>query len=333
VIATRHLLVALAKLTGQSGALDEIELLVKHPTALRKLPCLVFVGLREGTHLKDVRAEEIHGAVLFYEYILGAPTGVFATDDVSGERTVLAHHTIRAQVAEQACRILIAHGAAVCLASVSDVPAPGPRPVRGEPDLDAPCSVAVRIRTQARDLELGNSLGETMAAFGKNTRRNFRRYRQRVEQDLGATFVPNVQITPEDFLELNRCSTNPVPEEDAAWRYHFAMSSSRRLLIGMRDNAGRWLSLIAGTRYPDLSTVMRSFLLEHESAIGTRKLLFKGGTPHSMGLSLAPAETLDVVVVRKGIRGWLLRRLAHWIFPRSNFLGRALEDQSLAWTA
>ena len=349
VVAMRPLLVGLARLTGQAGALDQIDLLVKQPTALRKTPCLVLVGLKEGVAPERARAEDLQGAALFYEYlVMGVPTGAYATDDVSGERTVLAYHAIRAQVAEQACRILIAHGASVCLASVTDVPPPGPQRVlesRG-----AACDLAIRVRTQGRDLELGSTLDETMGAFGRNTRRNFRRYRQRVEEDLGAQFEPWVQISPEDFLELNRSSTNPALEEVAAWRYQFATASARRLFAGVRDRDGRWLSLIAGTRYDDhtyiewqmnreglpkysLSTVMRSFLLEHESRIGTKKLLFKGGTPHSMGLSLQPAETLDVVAVRRGVRGWLVRRLAHWIFPQSNFLGRALEDESLAWIA
>ena len=351
VIELRPLLVALARITGQAGALDQIELLVKHPTALRKSPCLVLVGVPEGIRPQDVRAEDLEGAALLYEYLVaGLPTGVYATDDVSGERTVLARQAVRAHVAEQACRILIAHGAAVCLASVTDIPAPGPRRVFEPPQNGVPCNMAVRVRTQGRDLELGSTLDETMAAFGKNTRRNFRRYRHRVEAELGAVFVPFVRIGPEEFLELSRCSTNPVPEEDAAWRYHFATSSAQRLFAGMRDRDGRWLSLIAGTRYSDhtyiewqvnreglpkysLSTVMRSFLLEYESSIGTHKLLFKGGTPHSMGLSLTPAETLDVLVVRRGLRGWLLRKLSRWIFPQSNFLARALGDHSLAWIA
>jgi hypothetical protein len=348
VIAMRPLLVELARMTGQRGALDQIGLLVKQPSALRKRPCLVLVGLRAGVAPEEARAEDVHGAALLYEYMIaGLPTSVYATDDVSGERTVLAPGPVRVQVAELACRLLVARGASVCLASITNVPAPGPR--RAVEQCGG-CNVALRVRIQYRDLELGSTLDETMAAFGRNTRRNFRRYRQRVEEDLGAVFVPWARIAPEEFLELNRSSTNRVTEDEAAWRYHFATSSSQRLFAGMRDREGNWLSLIAGTRYADhtyiewqinreglprysLSTVMRSFLLEHESRIGTRKLLFKGGTPHSMGFSLQPAETLDVVVVRRGLRGWLLRRLAHWVFPRSNFLGRALEDQSLAWIA
>lgn len=348
VIAIRPLLVALARRTGQSGTLDEIDILVKHPTALRKLPCLVLVGPAEGTPIEQLRVQDLQGAVLFYEYVLGLPTGVFATDDISGERTALAEQSIRAELAEQACHLLIARGAAVCLATVSDLPAPGPRPVRPSPDLHGTSHVAIRTRTQPRDLELGPSLDATLALFGKHTRRNFRLARRRAEAELGVTFVPSVRIAPEEFMELNRYSARAVPPDEAAWRYHFAASSPQRLFAGMRDRDGRWLSIIAGTRYPDhtyiewqlnrtdlprysLSTVMRSFLLEHESRIGTRKLLFKGGTPHSMGLSLKPAETLDILVVRRGLRGYLLRHLSRWILPRSNFLGRVLEDDSLSW--
>jgi hypothetical protein len=79
--------------------------------------------------------------------------------------------------------------------------------------------------------------------------------------------------------------------------------------------------------------VLRSYLLEHEIYRGTRLLTFNGGTPHTMGDSLDPVNVLDVIAVRPGLRGRLLQAFAHRLLPRSNFLGRALEDSSLAWIA
>ncbi len=350
VIAMRPLLIELGRRTGQAGVLDQVHLLVQTPTALRKIPYVVLVDVRAGVAIQDVTADDLKGAVLLYEYVLaGIPTGVFATDDIHGERTILAPRERRAEIAEQACCILVAHGAAVSLISVEGA-SPAPRLAQPGASLDRSCSVGMRVRVQGRDLHLQGTLEETMAEFGKNTRRNFRRYRHRAEVDLGATFVPWVRITPEEFLDLNRRSTNPVPEGEAAWRYHFVTASPNRLLCGLRAADGRWLSVIAGTRRGhvaqiewqvnraglprySLSTVMRSFMLEHEIALGTHKLIFQGGTPHSMGLSLAPAQMLDIVVVKRGLRGWLLRHIAHRGFPKSNFLRRTLHDTALAWVA
>ncbi|MDP9037934.1 MAG: hypothetical protein M3O02_01510 [Acidobacteriota bacterium] len=346
----RPLLVELGRRTGQSGLLDLVHLLVKAPSALRKTPCLILVGLRRGVHAHNATADDLDGAVLLYEYTVGPfRTGLFATDDISGARTVLAPRERRAQVAEQACRILAAHGATMSLISVEGA-APGPR--LAQPGLlpDGSCRIGMRVRSQARDLHLGATLEATMAAFGRNTRRNFRRYRQRAEDDLGAVFVPSVALAPEQFLELNRRSTNPVPEDDAAWRHHYVTSSPNRLFAGLRARDGRWLSLIAGSRVGkdvriewqvnrgglprySLTTVMRACVLEHEISLGTRTLLFEGGTPHSMGLSLSPGHVLDILAIRRGLPAGLLRWLGRWVLPRSNFLGRALQDKSLAWVA
>ena len=327
--------------------MDLIHLLVKTPTALRKIPCVVLVGLAKGISPAKATAADVQGAVLLYEYMVGdIGTGVFATDDITGERTVLAPPELRAEIAEKACRILAAHGAAISLVSLERTSINEPQVKAHEAD-GPPCHIATRVRIKERDLILHKTMDETLASLGKNTRRNFRRYRTRLEEDLGVTFVPWVRISPEDFIELHCHATNPVSVSEAAWRYHFLSSSSDRLFAGMRDANGRWLSLIGGSRHRDyvqidwqvnrndlprysLSTVMRSYLLEHEIALGTRRILFKGGTPHTMRLSLLPAETLDIVVVRHSFRGWLLRNFARWL-PPSNFLGRTLADNSLAW--
>lgn len=350
VIDMRPLLVEFGYRSGQAGVLDHIHLLVSTPTALRKIPTLVLVGLRSGVRPEEANSNDLHGIVLLYEYTAaGVPTGIYATDDVTGERTVLGPRERRAQIAEQACRILADHGAVVSLVSVEGV-APAPRPTPAGQEPDPSCRVGMRVRTQGRDLLLSDTLDATLATFGRHTRRNFRLYRRRAEADLSSTFVPCVRIQPEEFLELNRSSTNPVSEEEAAWRYHFISSIPNRLFSGVRAADGRWLSLVAGTRHGgevhvewqvnraglprySLSTVMRSYLLEHEIALGTGKLLFRGGTPHSMGLSLSSAEILDIILVKRDLRVWLLRQLSRWGLPRPNFLGRALDDTDLAWVA
>jgi hypothetical protein len=80
-----------------------------------------------------------------------------------------------------------------------------------------------------------------------------------------------------------------------------------------------------------LSTVMRSYLLEHEIALGTKQLEFEGGTAHSMRHAFVNSKAADMIVVRRSLCGWLLRRSARWIFPDNNFVRTALLDKELQW--
>jgi hypothetical protein len=344
------LLMELSHRTGQAAAMDPLEFLVNSPTALGKTPYLVLAGLRAGVRGEQATANDVQGAVLLYEYrVAGIGSQVFATDDVTGHRTVIAPAEIRAEVAGTACSALARQGALMALISFEaesgqDV-APPSALMHGPP-----CHVAVRTRTVARDLLLEDTLDATLAILGKNTRRNFRRYRVRLEEDLGATFVPRVEIGREQFLALNRTSTNRVPEAEAAWRYACLQGLPGRMFTGVQAADGRWLSLIAGCRHDgvteidwqmnqadlprySLSTVMRSYLLEHELALGTKRLIFKGGTPHSMRHSLLGSRTVDLIVVRRSVRAWLLWKLSRWIFPKSNFLSNVLQDTEIDWNA
>jgi hypothetical protein len=89
---------------------------------------------------------------------------------------------------------------------------------------------------------------------------------------------------------------------------------------------------LAGLPRCSLSTVMRSYVLEHEIELGNRQLAFTGGTPHSIRHSFACMDVTDVIAVRGSTAGWLLRRLARWTIPENNFLGQTLRDETLNWT-
>lgn len=361
VSAMQPLLVDLGRRTGQTGALDLVSLLVRAPSALRKTPCLVLVDLRAGVAPQHAQAQDLRGAVLLYEYRLaGANTGLFATDDIHGERTVLAAPEHRTAVAEAAGRALIERGAIAALISFESGPQasglgyggnteqfPCPAEFQSRGEWKPAFEIALRTRSKERDLLLRSTLDDTLATLGPSTRRNLRRYRMRAKQELGLRWVPDVQITPEEFLELDQASTNPAGRELAAWRYHFVHAQSGRVFTGLRDGAGRWLSLLAGYRHGEttvlewqmnrdglprhsLSTVLRSFVIESEIARGTRVLRFKGGTPHTISHWLEPAITTDLIVLRHGTRGETLRWLSP-LFPESNFLGRTLTDPALCW--
>jgi hypothetical protein len=207
----------------------------------------------------------------------------------------------------------------------------------------------MRIRHVPRYLPLAATLEETLARMGRHTRRNLRYYRRRLETDLGATFVPCVAMDRTQFMEVNRCSMYPVADDLAGWRYDSMGRLPGALFVGVQANDGRWLSLVGGHRRGgmteivwqmnraglprySLSTAMRAYLLEHEIALGTKQLEFEGGTPHSIRHSFAHVQSVDVVVLRRSLRGWLLRRFADRLLPETNFVREALLDRDLLWT-
>jgi hypothetical protein len=184
--------------------------------------------------------------------------------------------------------------------------------------------------------------------LGKRTRRNLRYYRRRAEADLGATFIPSMAVSREQFIKMNRASTNPAPQADAAWRYDCLGDLPGSMFAGVRARDGRWLSVVGGRRHEgvteiewqmnraglprhSLSTVMRSYLMEHEAALGTTTMMFRGGTSHSMRNALIDSHVLDILVVRRSRLAWLVRQLAARLFPESNFLGKVLRDKGLVW--
>jgi hypothetical protein len=348
--AWRRLLVEFSHRTGQAGAMDALDLWLDAPSARTKTPYLVLVGLRHAAYRGRITADNLDGAVLIYEYkVVGRGTGVLATDDVTGERTVIAPPGMRAAIAEIACRKLLEDGAKLALVSLAgDIETERPRVVDSGQSGPA-CRIATRKRLVPRYLPLAETFEATLATLGKHTRRNLRYYRRRVQIDFGAEFVPHVEISRDEFLEMNRASTNPLPAATAAWRYESIQQLVSPVFCGVRAGDGTWLSLIGGRRRPgavdidwqmnlagmprySLCTAMRAFLLEYEVSRGTTKLFFEGGTPHPMRHSFACTDAVDVIVHQRSAGAWLLRRFARWVFPQNNFLGQALRDKSLLWS-
>ena len=348
VLAKWGMLVELSHRTGQTGAMDSLDYFLSTPAVLRKTPYLMLVGLRPGVKAEDATADDVVGASLLYEYrIARLGVKVFATDDKSGRRTVIAPPEIRTRVAELVCRTLVAKGAVTILITLEgdeEARREGPE-IPGQPE----CWIATRARATPGYLPLGRTLDQTLAAMGRHTRRNLRYYRRRLETDLGANFVPRVEISLETFLELNRSSTMPIPDKAAAARYKSQGQMAKGLFAGVRSGDGRWLSLIGGRRHEgtteiewqinraglprySLSTVMRSYLLEHEIAAGATKLIFEHGTSHPMRHAFVTSTAVDILVRRHSLRERVLRQFAHRIFPERNLLRDALLDTDVTWT-
>ncbi len=89
----------------------------------------------------------------------------------------------------------------------------------------------------------------------------------------------------------------------------------------------RWVE----SRKYSVGTVIRSYLIEHEIAIGMQKLFFEGGTPHSMRHSFLSEEAMDIVVMNRSLPVFLLRNIARWLRPEKNFLLQTLMSPAVKW--
>jgi hypothetical protein len=343
-----EMLQELCQRTGQSGTMECLDYLLHTPTALKKTPILVLVGPDAvGVNATRATADDVVGAVLLYEYrVAGLGTRVFATDDATGERTVIAPTSLRAKVAAAACRSLMERGALTVLISFESM-AEADVAVETRAGLSAEergvvSWAAKQRRAVPRYLPLEESLEATLATLGRHTRRNLRYYRRRLETEVGAVFVPHVVMQKGEFLAINRRSINLVPDAVAARRYSAIQQTAGALFAGVRARDGRWLSMIGGRRQLQVTeidwqmnlagTVMLSYMLEREICLGTKKLAFRGGTPHSMRHSFVSVDAVDVIAQRQSATAWLLRKLSRWILPEKNFLGQVLRDGNLRWT-
>jgi hypothetical protein len=344
IVAKWEMLQTLCERTGQTGVMHWLDYQISKPTEAKKIPTMLLVGLPENMSPAEATADDVLGVVMLYEYKFASiGLQLFATADMVGRRTVIAPAAMRTQVAEAACAKLIEQGALAVM--ITYMPEAQPLSARERPA--AKFEMARQERSVPLGLVLGSTFDETLATLGKHTRRNLRSYRRRLESDRGSEFVPQAEISRTDFLTFNQASMNPFSDAMARFRYDSAQSESGMMFAGMRAQDGQWLSLIGGRRYRDaldidwqmnlagmthysLSTVMRSYVLEHETGLGTKNMVFTGGTPHSIRHSFACVEATDLVALRRSFAGRALRSLSRRLL-RGNFMGQTLSNDQLRW--
>lgn len=349
ILSLQPLLVELARVSSQVGAADYIDYFLTQPYMGGKIPSLVLLTSTTTRSISNLGQSDVLGAVLLHEYQLsGIPLNVFVTEDYAGERNVFAPAAIRSAVALRAVEHLLSRGAHLVVVSLKDADfgaeISSPR-LNAKPSTFS-WSTAQRILT--RRLPLGISYDATLATLGAHTRRNLRYYRRRAEDQLQCTLVPDAQISEEQFIALNRICSYPTPDFVSRWRYRTAHTVPGCLFAGIRSQAGDWLSVVGGRRCHgtmsidwqmnqtrffnlSLSTVMRSYLIEHEISQGSRTLLFEGGTPHSMQLSFLPDHVVDLVGARNSVPARLLRHHASALLPTNSFLRQVLSRTDLVW--
>ncbi|MGA7156127.1 MAG: hypothetical protein WBY53_04735 [Acidobacteriaceae bacterium] len=358
VIKLSPLLEALAERWDQAGAMHWLSFFLRASSFQGKKPCLVLIlepGVTATAETASLlRPEQVYAAVLLFEYrVMGLPTGAFCTDDWAGFRTVVGPDAERGAMAAIAADALIATGAQIVL--ISYLHAVGTES-GFVPAMRHASRWAFRSRPVATTLMLEPTVKATLAKLGKSTRFNLGYYRRRLNAAMNCEFVADARgmLIEGELDAVNRGSLNPVRPDEFRLQYESACKLPGGFLLGLRDDRGQWLSLIGGWRQGDVTvlywqmnasgfeklsigTAMRSYFLEHEVQSGARKLVYYGGTPHSMGNSFVPQEATDLIVRRPSIGAFTLRTLARlfvslrYVTRVNSLLVQSITDSQITW--
>jgi hypothetical protein len=352
ILRVQPILVSLCALCEQTGAMDYLEYFLTGTDNLKKIPYLVLVEKRPNLELAELRAEDLKGAVLVYEYkVLGMPSRVFTTSDFNGSRAVIAPPSERAKISTSVGRYLMKRGAQVVMLSYAgEGNETWSQCFDGSLEGDKKRWWTSQTREVGATIVLEKTVDDTLAAMGKHTRRNLRYYRRKAEAELNCTFEGDVKhlLNKAQLTELNLASTHPVPEHVLDRRISTMKALEGLFCVGVKAPNGQWISLVGGRRHHGVSeidwqmnrgglekysvgTVIRAYLIEHEIEIGTSRLFFEGGTPHSIRHAFASEKAVDIVVAQRSMFVSLLRGIAHWSPPKNNFLLQTLVDPALRW--
>jgi hypothetical protein len=351
ILRMRDVLVAFSAHCLQAGAMDYLEYFLTLSENIKKKPYLVIVTSRPHRNVFQLRAEDLTGAALVYEYkLLGISTSVFSTSDYNGIRTVIAPVASRAKVAAMVCRYLIDEGAQVVLLTFSAAIEAGPIPYVEGTEGRGKFQWTTQSREVGASLVLEDTVSATLAHLGSHTRRNLRYYRRKAEAELACSFAGDVRgtLTRNQLRELNQASTHPVPRAVLERRYATLKMLEGGFCVGVRSASGEWISLMAGRRHHEVTeidwqinrgglakysigTVIRAYLIEHEIAVGMKRLFFEGGTPHTLRHSFLSETAIDIVAARPSRRVSLLRRGASLLRLHKNYLLQVLLDPALKW--
>lgn len=350
VLRLRAVLADLCARCGQVGALDYLEYFLTATENLKKIPHLVLVTSRTDVEAAELRAEDIEGAVLVYEYkVAGFRSTLFAACDYNGSRAVIAPASLRRQVSAAVCRYLMDHGAQVVLLSMEPgSPESCQTSFEGAMTGDRKHWWGTQRREVGATITLQKTFDATLATMGKHTRRNLRYYRRKAEAELNCSFASDVKnsLTMSQLVELNQSSTHPVLQSTLERRYKTTKSMEGFFCVGLSGDGGEWISLLGGRRHHGVTevdwqmnrsglakysvgTVIRSYLIEYEITTGTKKLFFEGGTPHTMRHSFLTEEAMDIVVINRSL--FRLRNAARWLHLEKNFLVQTLMSPTVKW--
>jgi hypothetical protein len=353
VLAQSSLLESLAERCDQAGAMNWLAYFLAASSFKHKNPCLVLM-MKSGAPTSSPRLEDVHAAVLLFEYrVLGILSGAFSTDDWSGFRSVIAPEAERADISAMAAAALLRSGAQIVL--ISHRQPPKSRSTVA-PAISRAAMWASAKRPIAITLDLEPTIEATLAKLGKSTRFNLGYYRRRLQAVEPCEFIADAcGLLQEDELEaLNLGSLNPVSPAEFRLQYESACKLPGGFMLGLRNLRGKWVSLIGGWRQGDVTVLhwqmnatgyeklsigsaMRAYFLQHEVEGGAKKLIYYGGTRHSMGNSFEREEVNDLIVRRRSLRSDALYGAMRLLAPIRSQLGinsqlvQAIGNDQLDW--
>jgi hypothetical protein len=356
ILAQARLLEEFAGRTGQFAAMHGLHFTLHHEYAARKTPHLVCL-VSQNTPADPISLENLLGCVLLFEYRAASRgTGMMATGDRTGIRTVFGAAEHRTRIATIAAAAMLRRRAHIVLVSYK----------QQDDSLSSvafPSGVKALWAAQTREirdyLPLLRSFDETLATIGKRTRTHLRYYRRRLQEEIECDFIPDVRHTldPNHLADLNASSLDPIAPTIFHQQYTAAAELPGGFVCGLRTRDGRWMSLAGGWRQQttcliqwqmnakgfekfSLGTAFRAFLIEHEIAQGTTRLCFHGGTSHPMHHSFPAEYVVDLVLRRSspltslvvGLTPTLAEK-TNSLAERGNFLADVLRKRDLTWLA
>jgi hypothetical protein len=293
------------------------------------------------------RGDRLEGVALASELTRKRkPCGLAACGNMTGQRGLFTEsgrtEAEIVQTARAAADAILSGGMKGLLLSVKAGAGEGMRPMRR---MGSSKIAACAQRDVYDTFDLKGTFDESVARLGAHTRRNLRYYRRRAQKDLACEFLPAMdgQVLRDAVLELQVRTDDLVKPGVAKNRIAQVMRNPQAFCMGVRAQDGRWLSWLSGwrddsTTFIDwqcnrngmprysLSTVMRSYLIEHECALGQRQLRFLGGTPHTMHYGFGEDVCVDWLVVPSGVYASVLSGVA----PVLRWLRKLLRGGSAA---
>jgi hypothetical protein len=247
----------------------------------------------------------------------GLPTGYFRGFDAQGDTVILCEALREKELLQQTIDLLLAsHRAFLILMD---------RPIEAPACSGWYCSTVPLVRRWYHPLRA--TFDDTLALFGRRTRRNLRYALRRVERNRWRCHpsLTAAQLSTA-LTQLASTCTHPFLPHEQQTRLDLAMTMDGGFAMGLSDADGRWLSCIIGRRTPcateifwqsnarsqgndSLSLTMRALFLREEIARGTRQIRYISGTTPLMQHSCTPVPGLQTAIGRPGLRLSLIRRI------------------------
>lgn len=333
---------------GQDGRMDDLSYFFAKPGILQSEPVLFLMLKHAVERLEELRTEHLFGAALLYEYkVLGIPLEAMAVVDRAGG-TLVGLPEDRARIAARMRDVLTRAGVHIAILSVEATGQAQPmQQMAREAWARKSHEWKIRHRRYAAYLQLAPTLDETLSTMHQKTRFNLRYYRRRAEKELGCYFLPEITLSLEDLIAINKRSSHPVSQSVLRWRLQSQSLLQHRVLVGVKDRDGDWLSVLAARRNGDRSeilwqmnrsglaqhsigTVMRSYFIENEIAHEIRRLFVEQGTPHLMKNSFVHRDLYDLVLVRRSLRRFL-QYMVQKRLSADNPLTELIMDNTCEW--